>query len=345
MIRLHEKNILERYLEGKASDQERNWLEQEFANGNLKSKLRDILAEDWKRYQYDEEYNLDYLLQKIHEKIREREIDKKDRFFIQIYDTYSRIAAILLIPLILSGILYIRRINSNILAEKQSNAQAEITAPPGSRIEFVLPDGSRGFLNSGSKLSYSIPFEENRLVTLNGEAWFDVIQDPNHSFEVKSSVASVKVLGTSFNVNAYEENDYFEVYLQSGAVEFISGKTSKSLRLNPTERLRLKDKSIVIDNVESEIYKGWTEGKLVFHGNSLIEVAERLSRWFHVEVEIKDKELEDYVFRATFIDDSLVEVLQFLSLSSPIDYKITERRQLSDNRWEKQIVTLTRRKM
>ena len=112
--------------------------------------------------------------------------------------TYYRVAAVLLIPLIIGGI-YLMMQNSI-----ENNTYAEIFAPQGSRVQFTLPDGSIGHLNGGSSLKYSVNFSDKRNINLSGEAYFEVTKDKKHPFTVKTKFADVQVFGTRFDVCAYE---------------------------------------------------------------------------------------------------------------------------------------------
>ncbi len=100
------------------------------------------------------------------------------------------------------------------------NVTSTIYAPFGARVSFSLPDGTTGMLNSGSKLSYSLPFKNNRQIKLEGEAWFEVRHDEEYPFEIRTGNSTLKVLGTSFNMSAYPDENYVEVVLQNGKVEF-----------------------------------------------------------------------------------------------------------------------------
>lgn len=337
--------ILEKYVNGKASKAEETYIENEFSKGGLNFLLRKYLKEDWNNLEPKGSLDLDYILGHIHDEINKKEPTGKLPFLNRAYRVYVQMAAVLLIPLLLSVAYYIIGTSNGHSVFKENRATSKIVAPYGSRIAFNLPDGSKGFLNSGSSMIYSIPFSDSRNVTLEGEAWFDVKKDSRHPFEVRSGPAVIRVLGTSFNVSAYEGEGQIEVFLESGIVEFIAGQQSKPVRLEPSEHLIFKNRTINIDKTEAEKFKGWTEGKLVFRGDNMKEVAGRIGRWYNVDIEIEDKELEDYVFRATFIDNSLTEVLQFLSLASPIDYRITSRKQLSEDKRDKEKVTLTKRKI
>jgi transmembrane sensor len=195
-------------------------------------------------------------------------------------------------------------------------------------------------LNSGSMLSYSLPFSHNRKVKIEGEGWFEVKHDEDHPFEINTGNSTVKVLGTKFNVSAYQSENYVEVVLQNGKVEFQDNEDHEKMMLFPSERLVFQNGIIRKSVTDPAKYTSWTEGKLVFKGDPMTEVARRIERWYNVKVELGDKELEKYSFRATFQDDKLEDVLRFLSLTSPITYSIIPRKLLDDGTFEKEIITI-----
>jgi transmembrane sensor len=226
----------------------------------------------------------------------------------------------------------------------EQQVSSSIYAPLGARVSFNLPDGTTGMLNSGSHLSYSLPFTNNRQVKLEGEAWLEVKRDENHPFEISTGNSTVKVLGTSFNMSAYPAENYVEVVLQQGKVEFLDNKGDEKVTMLPSERLVFKNGNISKSVTDPAKYNAWTEGKLVFRGDPVAEVARRIERWYNVKVELADLELEKYSFRATFEDDKLEEVLRLLSMTSPIRYQITPRMLLADGTYEKEKVTICLKK-
>ena len=214
-----------------------------------------------------------------------------------------------------------------------------IYAPMGARVSFNLPDGTTGMLNSGSRLSYCLPFANKRRVKLEGEAWFEVNHDEKHPFEISTGNSILKVLGTKFNVNAYPVENYVEVVLQDGEVEFSENNSSEIVTMLPSERLVFENGNINKSFTDPLKYNAWTEGKLVFRGDPMAEVARRIERWYNVKVNLADKELEKYSFRAIFLDDKLEDVLRFLSMTSPIRYSIAPRELMPDGTYRKQEVT------
>ena len=257
---------------------------------------------------------------------------------------YMKVAAILLIPLLVAGGLIYSYMSHKYQAVSDQEVTSMIYAPMGSRVSFNLPDGTTGMLNSGSYLSYSLPFTGNRHIKLEGEAWFEVKRDEDHPFEISTGNSKVNVLGTSFNLSAYHAENYIEVVLREGMVEFTESEESEKVVILPSERMILRNGKINKSVTDPAKYIAWTEGELVFKGDPMAEVARRIERWYNVKIIIADRELERYSFRATFQDDTLDDVLKFLAMTSPIRYKITPRKMMPDGTFKKEEVTIYKKK-
>ena len=337
---------LQRFSQGNTTKEEDKYIYALFAENEESQEFKKKLLEEFNEYlkiNPDENHNLSYLLDRIHLIMYKQEFQKKDAVVKRIYRWYSVAAAVLLIPIIIAGAVWF--INQYQKEEVIAEAPVKSTlfAPLGSRISFSLPDGTQGWLNSGSSLEYQLPFSNHRQIALKGEAWFDVAHDMEHPFEVTTGDSKVKVLGTRFNLNAYPDRNYLEVVLEDGKVEFATPGIESSVVIKPNERLVLNEVSININRTDAVKYTAWKEGKLVFRGDTMDEVARRISRWYNVHVEIIDDELKKYSIRGIFQDDSLEDVIKYLSMTSPINYQIIERKQLDDGTIQKKKVLLYKR--
>lgn len=343
---LDQKDIerIERYICGIADEYEVAIVEKLFSHGKENTGLRNQLEKDWERdlqITTCSETDLGHLLDRVHHIIRSKENQKRKLFIHRITYVYSKVAAVLLLPLLIAGALTFSYLGKSTIAPiSEHQVSAVIHAPLGARVSFNLPDGTVGWLNSGSSLTYSSPFNNNRKVTLEGEAWFDVTHDEKNPFEINAGNSKVKVLGTSFNVSAYSGQNYIEVVLQQGKVEFYKDTQSDKVLLAPSQKLVLQDGKVNLSITDPEKYKAWTDGKLVFRGDDMAEVARRIERWYNVKVILADQSLEKFSFRATFEDDSLLEVLKLLSMTSPIRFNIAPRVMKTDGTFEKEIITL-----
>lgn len=199
--------------------------------------------------------------------------------------------------------------------------------PRGMKTLITLPDGSKVKLNSESQIEYYSNFEENRRVNLIGEAFFDVVKDTLNPFYVKAGDLSVRVLGTSFNVEAFAFEDKIKVALVTGKVmiEKKEGLETRTLEyLDPTEifvydRKTSNFNKSTFDNNETI---GWKEGKLIFKEADINEVVKKLERWYGVEIVVE--EWTDIVggFNGTYKNAPLEVVLAGMGFTSEFKYEI-----------------------
>ena len=319
--------MIQKYSEGSLTLKEQIELAELLAD-KKNSMTEQILLDDWKLKLESEiifNRNLKPLLDKIHHRIHLNEVSKVKQ--INWIQTFQRVAAILFFPLLLSFIVYYYS-----QTEKPINSvsYAEIQCPLGVRTKFQLPDGSTGFLNSGSKLKFTAQFSNERSVELTGEAFFDVVRNEVIPFHVNTKNLDIKVLGTTFNVIANQDEGTEEIVLQTGEVDVLS-KSGKQLSvMTPDEHfiLNTEKRTFTKKNVVASQYTSWKDGKLVFRNEDMQQVAHRLSRWYNAEVLVDDRLLDDYSFHATFIDEPLDEVLKLISITTPIIFK--EERRTSD---------------
>jgi len=262
---------------------------------------------------------------------------------------FQRAAAILIIPLIIYTVWNISgspESNQKFIATKSSETAF------GVRSKIQLSDGTKVWINSGSMLTYPEEFSgDSREVKLIGEAYFQVESDKKHPFYVDLNGYKVKATGTRFNISNYLEDKEITTYLEHGKVSLLAsslGKQEESIhQLNEKEIIVLDKarKQYRIKNVNGSKYLAWIDGKLVFENDNTNDVAVRLGRWFNAEI-IFDDELSksEYVFTATFKQESLEEALKLLSYSSPITYKIISGSQLDDTSFSKRKVIISKKR-
>ncbi len=334
-----ERKILS-YLNGMAGWKDSEYVRSVFSTGEDNESLKRFIENDWNEFMKNEpdaETGLNPLLDNIHHQIRLSEYKRSKSFIRRLSGFYAKAAAIILIPLLAGTGILLHRV---MMQDAGQPSVASIYAPHGARVAFSLPDGTKGMLNSGSTLEYSLPFSGKRDVTLTGEAWFEVTHDEKHPFSVDAGNLDLTVLGTAFNVSAYPDENYTEVVLENGSILVNSDLYAEGMVMMPSERFVLQDGKASRSLTDPDKYSSWKEGKLVFRSDSMSEVARRIERWYNVNVELVDSELENYSFRATFEDDPLEEVLKFLSMTSPIRYEITPREITSDSIVAKRIVKI-----
>jgi len=194
----------------------------------------------------------------------------------------------------------------------------------GKRKELTLSDGTKIILNSGTSLSYPEQFGGNeRKIYLNGEAFLDVAIDKDRPFIVKTTHAEIKVLGTSFNINAYEKDDFLTVTVETGKVQV--DLENAMMQLLPTERLyynKISD-SFTKDKEDLENTKLWMSGGMYFNRTPIQDVAKELMRRFDCHIEFaKDEVFDEYIY-GTHDGEDLEAILNAISYTTGIYYKKT----------------------
>ncbi|WP_297907368.1 FecR domain-containing protein [uncultured Parabacteroides sp.] len=185
----------------------------------------------------------------------------------------------------------------------------EFETPAGQRAKVTLGDGTVVWLNAHTKLRYPSYFEEKeRRVELNGEAYFEVAHDEKAPFVVSTEKLDIKVLGTKFNVSAYNGEKDFSAYLVEGAVE-VYGRTKEvgSLFLSPNEQVRLVGDQLVKEVFGDNDFLLWKDGIYAFDDTPLREIVHKLELYYDVKFVIRDPRLADYKFSGKFRQQDGVE--------------------------------------
>ena len=187
-----------------------------------------------------------------------------------------------------------------------------------------------------------LPNDSTGTFTLTGEAYFEVRKDKKWPFIVSTKNINIIVSGTTFNCNAYPENDQVQTELIEGEISLTNLGMTENKSVRPGE-LAVYDKNsghITKKKTDLQKYIAWKSGKLMFRDDKMDKVIEKLQRWYNVDILIVDKDIADYIYTATFVDESLDQVLKMLSISAPIRYTISDRKKQSDNTFERSVIKL-----
>jgi ferric-dicitrate binding protein FerR (iron transport regulator) len=211
------------------------------------------------------------------------------RSFIQ---TFARIAAMVIIVAGMGWLLF------EVAAPEKFTV---ISAADEKNIEVLLADGSKIYLNRDSKLTYPKEFgRSSRKVSLRGEAFFDISPDASRPFIIDAGKASVRVLGTSFNVMTDNGHSEVEVYVSSGKVLLASTDGSKSVTLEPEYVGKLSDTGSSQAVNTNANYLSWHTGMLVYDGERLEVVFEDLRRTFNIDITAGDPAINEYRLTSPF---------------------------------------------
>jgi len=207
--------------------------------------------------------------------------------------------------------------------DRSQSTQFTAHTPMGEKALLTLPDSSRVWLNSGSSLSYSTKSRQ-RIVHLQGEAFFEVTKNRRKEFIVQTGDVRVQVHGTEFNVTAYDTDPEIAVSLESGSVSLINNKNGEVLtRLSPNQMGLISRSKLSCRVVADDpgITKLWTNNILKIYNNDIYEVVKKLERWYGVNVTLENGNSDS---RYTFVvkTESMKELLDLLNKMTPIVYKI-----------------------
>ncbi len=197
----------------------------------------------------------------------------------------------------------------------------------GEEYSIVLSDSTKVFLNSMSKLAFPVRFSGNkREVTLEGEAYFEVHKDSQHPFIVTVNGMQINVLGTSFNVNAYPDEQNVYTTLVEGKVMINQvNQENKKMYLEPDQQAIFSklDSEMKIRNVDAKQYMQWTTGTYTFTNQSLDEIMKSLSRWYDFTYSFSDESLKTIRFEGGLNKyESIEPILEIITRTEKVNYKI-----------------------
>ena len=351
-------DIIIRYLDGLSTAEEsvkvEEWLQANSRNKSYFKKVKTaLLSIDDYQSLAKLDVNKDWeIIEKRILQLKNSESTRHNVFSSLIF----RIAASVTIILALGATFYLINTNQN---TKLTDQYYEFVVPAGQKSEVNLIDGTKVWINAGSTLRLPNTFaSNNRDVWLEGEAFFDVTKNTHKPFIVHTSDINIKVLGTTFNVRAYHDEDLIETTLIEGKVllQKISEtgrKLGDEMSLEPdhkavyfktkdayvTEALKkdipepLKVRKILISKpVDTEIATSWKEGKLMFENEKLEDIAKRLERYYGVKIRIDNEELKQFRYTGTIKKISIEQTIKALQIATSFDFAINDNEILISKR-------------
>ena len=254
------------------------------------------------------------------------------------------------------AIFYSILAKKSIAANKTIPPASEISTRYGSRTDIVLPDGTKVWLNAGSKLTYDKTFGETvRNVKLTGEAYFDVVHNSDKPFVIHTTAMDIKVLGTEFNVKSYPDERTAEASLIRGSIEVtLNDIRAEKIVMKPNEKLVVSNEEQEADTVIRQVKKqanhdtpifslehlnyfsldstiletSWVNNRLIFEDESFEEVATRMSRWYGVEFEFGNDDIRKLRFTGNFKNESVVDALKAMQITADFSYRISSEKHI-----------------
>jgi len=199
-----------------------------------------------------------------------------------------------------------------------------LKVPLGRRSSLLLSDGTRIWANSGTVVQFPSVFEaEDRTIYVDGEIFLEVAEDSKRPFYVRTSKMDVRVFGTSFDVSAFKNEENQSVVLCKGSVE-VDNRSGRKSKITPSEMLTITGNTMAISKVDTYNYTFWVDETFNFENRNLSEVMKHLSRYYHMNVECS-AEVKNLICSGKLIlFDDIENVMNTLSESLPISYKIKE---------------------
>lgn len=372
--RMVNKEKIIKYLLGETSEEE-SLLVNQWLNENEKNrKYFDEIEFVWKTSgiaqnieQNDVEKDRKIFIQKISELPGEKTMKPAEpvRRSLQLfrnstgakYYQWLRIAAIFILAFCLSWTVFYFM---NRKPDTGSLAYNQIITTKGQKSQIILSDGTKIWLNSETTLKYPSAFNEmKREIFLEGEAFFEVQKKDNKiPFIVKTSEIDIKVLGTSFNVMAYSDEETIETTVVKGSVCIIrkglESSPDQNIILKPNQKVTLlkkgsqvilseietekptlikstkttqpispteKEQILISPKVDIELHTAWKDHRLIFQSETFENIAYKLERWYDVKIHIQNEELKKYRYTGKFVHkETLNQVLEILNLTTPINY-------------------------
>ena len=312
------KHLFERFLEGNSSIEELNQLFDHFKTID-QSQLRELIRDELDREQNTDngrDSDRKLKLQQLYQGISSRIDNSPKHGLIRVL----RIAASVAAMLVLGYCLYLWSINRPVEIKT-------VYAAYGKRIEVHLPDSSKVWLNAGSTLQYPVTFKSDiRSVTLKeGEAFFEVIHNAHQPFIVHARSANVSVLGTSFEISAFEKEKETKIAVSTGKVgvqRFASNRNVTFLLPGDEAVINRTTNTIQKVQIDTADIGAWRNGRLIFEDQPIAEVMESLERKYNVHIEIQNAALLSKRVSMRLNNQPIANVLIALSFSKHFNYKI-----------------------
>jgi len=352
-------NFISGYLKGELTPEETKELLKWIRSDKANKEYFDQCSELWavmRSATDDHGYNAGEGFRRFRQWIRTEEglqtVTGKVRFMKRV----AGYAAVFLVAFATGGFIFYHSAKNKTVYPSES--VSEIDVPLGSHAIFSLTDGTVVTLNAGSSLKLDSRFgNEARIVHLEGEGYFKVAKDRQRPFTVKTSYLNITALGTEFNVKAYTPDKTIETTLVNGSakIERVDGKGEAGITiLEPNQKLTFykesseaKDQTrespgkvevppsraespgpgitLVKENVNIEPVVSWKENRWIFEQESLSQIAVELERRFDVQILFDSEKLKPYRFTGTIIAEPIEQVLEVMSMTAPISYRLKGR--------------------
>lgn len=283
--------------------------------------LRDILMSEWDKFDHYSPLP-DEKIEKLYEKMNIKG-GNVHRNRVSLKNYWMQIAASILF--IIAGSLTVLTYMQNKTISSLAEQNVIIRSGDYGKSLVTLPDGTIVYLNAKSSLTYSQDFgRESRNVALSGEGFFEVKKDMKKQFTVKTGYMDITVLGTKFNVYAYQDKDIVEMSLVEGSVNIATVLPPyKNINVKPNEKVTYYKKTgeLKHESTSNKAETAWMKKELVFRSEKLENVFNCLSRKFAVSFNVEDESLLDDIYTGTFENENIESIMKILKTHYKFDYQ------------------------
>ena len=334
--------LLARWLSGDATEEEARKVEEWAALSDENREAlndSDKLIESLRQLTIMEGIDSSSAIRKVKQRIDKKEKKKTSNLFI----FWQRVAAILVLPLLVYSLL--QYFDVNIIKQDDQIVWNEISTPVGLRSAFNLPDGTKVWLNGNTRLKYPLQFKRGeRLVELEGEAYFEVVSNKQKPFVVDAGEMLVQAVGTSFNVLAYPDDISLETALVEGKVNLFKETARGRAKVSFLEPGQLAVYNLSTQKLQRykgnlDKYVAWKEGKILFQNDPLEEVVRKLGQWYNVDFQIAKDVKREYAYTGAFQGEGLHQILEYIELTTPVKFIFSEPKQSNDTTYMKRVIT------
>lgn len=308
-----DEDIIIRYISGEASTDEKIAVEAWIKESSENEKAYKEFLHLWKMSSMLADFkkiNVEDSLKKVSSNIA---VYKKK----SIWEIWKQVAAVLLPVIVIGYSVFFY------YSQVKNTTNQVITTFGGNISNFELPDGSKIWLNSNSKITFPLEWKgKQRVVDLiQGEAYFEVKSDEARPFVVRAGNLQVIATGTAFDIEIYDDSPYEKVSLIHGTVDVVVN--NRKIRLKPSDMFvyNKKDENSKIVKSDPYVQTSWKDGILVFRDTPIDAVVEKLERYYNVDIIIESRELKNYTFTATISSETIEQVLNLLKIAAPIQYR------------------------
>lgn len=281
--------------------------------------LKHLLEAEWEEFE-DHSPLSEEKMRTLYEGLHIRSEEVKPRFTLKRYWMQIAASLLLLIAGSLTVLTFMQRNEINALAEQN----VVIRSGDYGKSLVTLPDGTIVHLNAKSSLTYSQDFGRNdRKVALSGEGFFEVKKDTEKKFTVGTGYMDITVLGTKFNVYAYEAKDIVEMSLVEGSVDVTTSRPPyQSIRVKPNEKVVYNKRTgnLLHERTTNKMETAWINKELVFRSERLEDVFRCLSRKFAITFSVDDETLLNDVYTGTFDDENVESIMRVLKYHYKFKY-------------------------